>query len=124
MKISTTFGRIIINGKEFTEDVLIDASGTVRKRPKHISANKKSQYGHTPLTKEELIEILRTFPETSVIIIGNGQYGAMPVEDAVVEYAKSRQIEVILKETPDAIREFQNLAGQGKKVLGIFHITC
>ncbi|MGQ4833982.1 MAG: MTH938/NDUFAF3 family protein [Candidatus Asgardarchaeia archaeon] len=124
MEISSSFGSIIINGKKYTEDVLIDARGAVIKRLKHISSAFKSKYGHTPLTKAELEETLKKFSNITILVIGTGQYGAMPVESDAIRYLESKGIEYIIETTPEAINRFKELANKRKDVLGLFHITC
>ena len=43
------FGTIVIDGKEYNKDIIIDRE-KIRKRDKKASKSLKARYGHTPLS--------------------------------------------------------------------------
>ena len=123
MKISTSFGEITINGKRYEYDVVVKKDGTVLKRPKEISAKKKTT-GHTPFTKEELEKILSDVGDVDVVVIGTGQSGALPIEEDVLLFLEQHDFSAFIATTPNAIFDFVELVKSGKNAVGIFHITC
>lgn len=110
---STEFGSITIDGKKYEHDVVIDPSGKVEKgwlRTRHL------------IDREEFEEFSKKNPE--IILIGNGQYSECEVSDEFANLAESEGIEVIIKDTPEAIKKFNELVKSGKKVLAYMHVTC
>ncbi len=123
MEIEREFGRIVINGKEYKEDVVI-YKDKVFMRPKELSADKKVE-GHTVLSVAEIDKILEEIGEKpQVVIIGTGAEGKLPIEDEVIEKLKGMAIRVITQVTPEAIETFKELKSMGVEPLFIVHITC
>lgn len=110
---STEFGSITVNGKKYEHDIVIDYKGNVKKgwlQTRHLVAEK------------EFFDFVKEDPE--IILIGNGQYGSAEVSDEFVRLAEEKGVEVIIKETPDAIKKFNELIETGKKVVAYIHVTC
>lgn len=110
---STEFGSIIVDGKKYEHDIVIDYKGNVKKgwlQTRHLVAEK------------EFSDFLKEYPE--IIIIGNGQHGEVEVSDEFIRLAEEKGIEVIIKETPKAIKKFNELIKAGKKVIVYIHVTC
>ena len=59
-----------------------------------------------------------------VIVIGTGETGLMSVSEEVKDFIASKSIQLIVHRTNDAVDEFNRLLGMGKKVVGLFHLTC
>ncbi len=49
-----SFGEVVIDGKPYREDIIIE-KGEISRRHKAVSRMNKSTYGHTPLTVHENI---------------------------------------------------------------------
>ena len=58
------------------------------------------------------------------IIIGNGDSGMMTVSDDVRDHIESQNIQLMIFRTAEAVEEFNRLLGMGRKVVGLFHLTC
>jgi len=110
---STEFGSITIDGKKYEHDVILDWTGKVEKGWLHTR--------HL-IDKFEFEEFEKRKPE--IILIGAGQYGDCEVSESFVQLAEKKNIEVIVKDTPEAIKKFNELVKNGKKVLAYFHVTC
>lgn len=123
VNISTSFGEITINGKRYGYDVVVKKDGSVLQRPKEIS-EKKNIPGHTPLTKEEVEEILSQIGNVEVIVIGTGQSGALPIEEELLVFLEQQGLSAFISTTPNAISDFIELTKSDKEVIGIFHVTC
>jgi hypothetical protein len=109
---STSFGKIVIDKKEYRHDVIIDWNGKIRET--------KTKIRHL-FSKDEFEELSKENPE--IIIVGNGQYSTMEIDEEVKKIAKERKIELIVLPTPEAIKKFNELV-ESKKVCAYFHVTC
>ena len=107
------FGKIILDGKTYTEDIIIE-KGKISRRHKAVSRMSKGSYGHTPLTIHENIPW-----DCSTLIIGTGINGRLPVTEEVFKTADELSIKVILKKTKDAL---DNLSDDDTNF--ILHLTC
>ncbi len=113
----TSFGSITVNNEEIDHDIIITLDGEVKKRKKKLS---KAVYGtsHT-ISKDEAKYVYEEGAE--LLIVGSGQYGAAELSEEAAAYLKKKDCRVILRPTPDAIKEWNKAKG---KVIGLFHITC
>ncbi|MET1124474.1 MAG: MTH938/NDUFAF3 family protein [Archaeoglobaceae archaeon] len=109
---SYSFGRIKIEGKEYTSDVIVGndfvKSGWWRKE------------GHR-VQMDDIAEISSAEPE--VVIFGTGANGRVSVDDDVIEFFKRKGCEVIVTKTHEAVRIFNELVGKRRVVLAA-HLTC
>lgn len=114
MKIdSYHFGEIVIDGKEYKNDVMIyrnKVEGWWRER------------GHY-LQLKDLDWLLEQVPPPEVLILGKGRYGLMTVPDEVVNLLKERGIEVMVKNTKEACQTYNELSDK-KRVAAALHLTC
>ncbi len=115
--ISTGFGWIEIGGHRYGYDIVIRADGSVTRRLKKLARNLKPEYGHTPLSEEEL-GILET-DHPAVVYIGTGQSGSLPVTPEAHELL--RRYETVILPTPELIAR---LEGERRRYVAIIHVTC
>ena len=109
-----SFGRIRIDGVEYSYDVVIDR-GEIRRREKKASKKFRDSFGHTPLSaKEEIPWKCRR------LVVGTGG-GALPVMDEVRREARRRKVELIIVPTDEAL---ELLNQQVKNTNAILHVTC
>jgi hypothetical protein len=108
-----SFGRMTINGREFTDDVLI-CRGIL------ISPWWRKK-GHVVQVKD-LEPILDQKPE--VIILGQGQPGQMKAAQELQDHLQAMGIELIQKPTQEAVKEFHSRLERDEHVCGGFHLTC
>jgi hypothetical protein len=114
---NTTFGSIEVDGTVYNHDMIIHSNGQVEKRKKKLS---KAVYGTSHTVSLE--EIKYTYDTgAQKIIIGNGQYGALKLSDKACEFLQSRNCEILMKETPEAIKFWNKEEGI---LIGLFHLTC
>jgi hypothetical protein len=109
---SYSFGRIVIDGKAYTSDVII--------YPGRVDASWWRKEGHL-LQLADLSDALRAKPE--VLIIGTGFSGVMRVPRETVDDIARRGIEVKAEWTSRAVDEYNELQGR-KNVIAALHITC
>lgn len=109
---SYEFGRIVIRGKEFRSDVIVDEEG--------VEADWWRKEGHA-LQVDDLDAILRKHPRT--LIVGTEHSGTLKVKPEVIRVLESSGIELIVKRTREACEEFNRRAGS-KGVVAVLHLTC
>jgi len=107
------FGRIKVSGKTYFRDIIIF--------PNEILPNWWRKEGHN-LCMEDLEEIIKRKPD--ILVIGNGYSGVMRVPRDVVEELEKMGIRVIVKNTREAVKEYNRLAQEGKNVAAALHLTC
>jgi len=113
MQISNfKFGCFSIDGMDYQHDIkIINGKIKIWNYIKH----------HT-VVPEDLDDILPVNPE--IIIIGIGESKLVFVEEATKKLAKKNNINLIIKKTSEACKEFNSLIKQYKKVAAILHVTC
>jgi len=110
------FGVIEIDGRRFDRDVVVER-GRVGRREKKASKPLRDRYGHTPLS------LLEPIPwDCRRLIVGTGADGALPIDDAVLEEAERRGVELMAVPTEDAcdLLADADLATTN----AILHVTC
>ena len=111
-----SFGLIEIDGQRFAHDVVLD-QGVVRKRKKGPSKVHRERYGHTPLSADEDIPW-----SASVLIVGTGASGQLPIMPELYEEARRRGVEVVAEPTVDACQHLRS--ADPEDVSAILHVTC
>jgi len=107
------FGSITIDGKTYNRDVEVLWSGQVLdwwRKESHV------------IDTEDLKRALDQGPE--VIIIGTGESAVAQVTERAQREVRNRGINLIIDDTTEAIKTFNILVEEGKKVIGLFHLTC
>lgn len=108
---SYRFGEIVIDGKRYTEDVLILPA-------KVLSWWRKT--GHAVVV-EDLKEALAAQPE--IIVLGTGAYGVVRVAPEVEKFLATKGIKLIAAPTSEACQKYNEFAGKYRVVAGM-HLTC
>lgn len=107
------FGKIIIDGKIYTNDLIIF--------PNKIKQNWYRKEGHS-LCIEDIKDVLDYKPE--ILIIGTGYSGVMDVPKNVIEEIEKLKITTIIKTTQEAVKLFNKYIEENKKVIFAVHLTC
>ena len=107
------FGSIIIDGKTYNQDVEVRWTGEVLpwwRGESHV------------IDVEDIKRAIDQNPET--IVIGTGEAGIAEVLEKTKEEILSQGIELIIEKTGKAVETFNDAKNRGKKVIGLFHLTC
>lgn len=110
---SYSFGSIVVDGKRYTQDIIVF--------PGKVKEKWWRKEGHS-LSLEDLEEVIEFSPE--ILVVGTGYFGVMKVPEEVKEALKRKGISVIVEKTKQAVETFNRLFKEGKKVVGAFHLTC
>ena len=108
-----SFGRIVVNGKTYTNDIKIINGQVI---PEWW---RKS--GHR-VVAEDMTDVFSFFSE--VVVIGKGSPGLLKSTASLKDHLAANRIELIEKKTSKAIEVFNGLFQQGRKVAAGFHISC
>jgi hypothetical protein len=115
--MKTGFGWIEYDGVRYDHDIVIHIDRSIKKRKKKLSKKRKEEFGHTPLSGEELADLLRERPE--VVYIGIGQYGDLPLTpDALTLLA---HFAMVMKPTPGILFL---LEAEQRTFVAVLHVTC
>ena len=109
---SYDFGRITINGKHYTTDLLVF--------PDKVKTDWRRKEGHC-LQIADLKEALEAKPE--VLVVGTGYSGMMLVPHETRKYIESEGIQFIVQRTAEACKTFNRLA-ESRTVVAALHLTC
>ena len=107
-----SFGRIIIDGKEYTSDVII--------YPDHVDSSWWRKEGHR-LHLLDIEKAIEEKPET--LVIGTGASGLMLVPKDVESRITSRGIKLVVDKTKEACEAYNRLFQSGKTIAAL-HLTC
>ncbi len=114
LKIETcSFGLIVIDGKQYTADLVIYPDG-------HIADSWWRKSGHS-LSIGDIGELIENEPE--VIIAGTGVNGLMKPVKGLEQMLSEKGIEFISVPNQEAMELFNELSSE-KRVGACFHLTC
>ena len=111
---SYNFGRIVINGRVYTSDLIIFNNNSIKE-------NWWRKEGHK-LHIEDLEEVIKRKPE--ILVIGTGYLGLMKVPKEVKDFLNQKGIEVVSQKTKEACETFNKLLSSKRKVAAALHLTC
>ncbi len=114
---SFNFGFIVIDGKQYTYDVLILPDGTVKEREPS-----KRRLGSHAIRKSE-IEYISKAP-SDVILIGTGTSGLAKLSQNAEVYLQQPDLNLVVVPSPQAVEKFNQFIDEGKRVAALIHITC
>ena len=114
MITSYAFGKIEVDGREFTKDLMILPDGSV-----HDSWWRDE--GHR-LKLKDIEPVLEAKPK--ILVVGMGSPGEMTPDAALLSQLEIRGIELRSMPTEQAVREYNALLAKGEKVAACFHLTC
>ena len=112
------FGEIEVEGQRFAHDVIVDR-GRVSRRSKGPSKSRRDEFGHTPLTAAEPIP---WGPRGSILVVGTGMDGMLPIADDVEVEARRRGVDVVVLPTREACRFLRDTPTA--EVRAVLHVTC
>lgn len=109
---SYDFGKIVVNGKSYSSDVII--------YPDRVKDDWWRKAGHQ-LCVDDLEDIIEENPD--MIVVGMGDPGLMRVLPETEEYIKSKGIKLVVQSTQEACKTYNRLLSS-QKVIALLHLTC
>jgi hypothetical protein len=111
---SYSFGRMVIDGREYKKDLMIKTDGGIISPWWRLT-------GHE-LVPADIEELVSTKP--SILIVGSGAYGVMKPAPELKERLESMGIRTVVLPTGQAVERYNSLWGQESGVAACFHLTC
>jgi len=108
-----SFGKITINGKIFSKDILLFAD--------QVQDDWWRKDGHK-LHIDDLSSAIDQFKPT-VVVVGTGKFGLMKVLPETISFLETLHIRLIAEKTPQACKIFNQLS-KTEQPMGAFHLTC
>ncbi len=108
-----TFGKIVIDGTSYTEDIKIIGERVV--------AHWFRSSGHW-LAPGDLDDVLAARPR--ILVLGKGEPGRMSCSRELADLIAREKIELFERPTKEAVSIFNELYRQGKNVAAGFHLSC
>ena len=108
-----SFGSLVINGRNYTADLIIYPDG-------RIDEPWFRRSGHR-LSSQDIVELIKSMPE--VIIAGTGVSGGVQPDRELEDLLSQRGIQFIHAPN-DQARENYNSLAKKKRVGACFHLTC
>ena len=105
------FGRVTVDGREETRDVIV--------LPDRVVRGWWRKEGHA-LVLEDLDEVLDDLPER--LIVGTGAYGRMRPDPGTLESLRARGVDVEVLPTAEAVQRYGRL--DPRKTAAALHLTC
>ena len=105
------FGRVTIDGREETRDVIV--------LPDRVVRGWWRKHGHG-LVLEDLEAVLAELPER--LLVGTGAYGRLRPDPVTLETLRARGVEVEVLPTADAVRRYSEL--DPRNTAAALHLTC
>ncbi|MFC2175018.1 MTH938/NDUFAF3 family protein [archaeon] len=101
----TTFGKVKYEDTVFSQDIVISTDGDVYER---------RAKNPLEITSDELDESIDK--KTKILLIGTGHYGVVRLTPDAMAYIKDMKLELVEKETPDAIDYYnERMGAKGRK---------
>ncbi len=107
------FGLMIINGHTYNYDIEVRWDGNI------LPWVRKE--GHI-FNSDDVQRAINIKPE--IIIFGTGDYGMARVAPETLTIINKQGIKAVTEKTPQAVQFFNNYLKKGKRVIGLFHLTC
>jgi len=108
-----SFGKIVIDGVEYTRDLKIIKGKVVpdwwRKSGHRVEIN-------------DVEDILKERPR--IVVLGKGKPGLMKPAESLRIFFQENRIELIVENTSKAIQTYNWLYKEGRNVAAGFHLTC
>jgi hypothetical protein len=105
------FGRVTIDGREETRDVIV--------LPQRVVRGWWRKEGHG-LVLEDLDEVLDELPER--LLVGTGAYGQLRPDPGALETLRARGVDVEVLPTAEAVQRYVQL--DPRKTAAALHLTC
>ena len=109
---SYSFGKIVIDGKKYTKDLII--------YPDRVDDSWWREEGHK-LSISDMQEVLEQALE--VLVVGQGSPGLMKVLPETKERLEKEGIGLVARPTKEAC-EIYNRLSPSHKVIALLHLTC
>lgn len=114
---SIEWGTVTVDGKEYNYDVVATTKGELKPR-----TSERDRFGSHSFRKDELERLYKDGAE--IIVIGTGTSNLASLSSEAEGFAKEKELRIIKLPSHEAIKRYNKLADEGKRVAAIIHVTC
>jgi hypothetical protein len=114
---SFNFGFIVVDDKQYSQDVIILPDGTVKERN-----SGKGRLGSHSIARSEVENLTRWGPD--VILIGTGVSGMARLAHDAEFYLNKPDINLTLLPSHQVVKKYNQYIEDGEKVAALIHVTC
>ncbi len=107
------FGYIVINGITYTRDLIILSDKLI--------TNWWRKEGHR-IELDDLKDVLNS--DLEYLVIGTGYFGRVTVSEEIFREFEKKNVKLIVLDSRNAWKKYNELLDKGVKVGGAFHLTC
>lgn len=107
---SYSFGKIVVEGKEFREDVVVSKSSVE-------SWWRKQSHNVEPADVKAVVE-----KRPAIVVIGTGYSGVMRVSEETKRFIEGTGIKLVVEKTAEAVKTFNQTKEKDK--VALLHLTC
>lgn len=104
---------MVVDGKKYSADLIIF--------PHKIISNWWRKEGHS-ICIDDIEDVLQYNPE--ILVIGKGANSCMEVSPELKKVFADKNIKLVEEDTQKACVLFNKYISDGKKAVGLFHLTC
>jgi hypothetical protein len=114
---SFNFGFIVVDGKQYTHDIVILPDGTVKERDPG-----KGRLGSHSIARSEIENLTRVQPD--VILIGTGVQGMARLAHDASYFLTQPELNLTLLPSPQIVKKYNQYTESGEKIAALIHVTC
>ena len=111
------FGFIVIDGKQYVNDVLILPDGNVLDRNPSMGRT-----GNHNISRNEIENLCKTEPE--VVLLGCGTSWMVRLSESAEKYLQAINLNPIILNSSSVADKYNQLTSEGKRVAALIHVTC
>lgn len=124
LRIDQSWGRVEVFYSDMTheifKDCVIRADGSAIEWDWKINGTR-----HNPGIQKEDLDFFNKGSETlDAIILTRGVNGVLEIPLETIDYADEMAIDIFMSQTPEAVKTFNALIKEGKRVAALIHSTC
>ncbi|HDK35599.1 MAG TPA: hypothetical protein ENG82_01735 [Bacteroidetes bacterium] len=107
------FGKIVIDGKPFTHDLIL------------IGNEIKPDWWRTESHRLDIEDIRSVIEEAhpTILVLGTGKFGMMKVPEETKNWLTAQGVQLIVETTGKAVKIYNRLS-ETQNIVGAFHISC
>jgi hypothetical protein len=114
---SFNFGFIVVDDKQYSQDVVILPDGIVKERNPG-----KGRLGSHSIARSEIEVLTREQPD--IILIGTGVHGMARLARDAEHYLTEPDLNLTILPSPQIVKKYNQHVEDGERVAALIHITC
>lgn len=114
---SFNFGFIVVDDKQYSQDIIILPDGTVKERNPG-----KGRLGSHTISNSEIEELIKEHADA--ILIGTGVQGMARLARDAEHYMMEPDLNITMLPSSQIVKKYNQHIDDGEKVSALIHVTC